>query len=85
MLIFGPAVSAVACCHLTMGPQSTTLGALICALFAVYWAIEPGGVVGYAGAIYGRVGLGKLWGLPPDYGYRTGAGQHGRISCRYYW
>ena len=39
------------------------LGALICVLFAVYWAIEPGGVVGYAGAIYGRVSLGKLWGL----------------------
>ena len=48
---------------MTMGPQSTTLGALICVLFAVYWAIEPGGVVGYAGAIYGRVSLGKLWGL----------------------
>lgn len=66
MLIFGPAVGAVACLLLmTMGPQSTTLGALICVLFAVYWAIEPGGVVGYAGAIYGRVSLGKLWGLPP--------------------
>ena len=64
MLIFGPAVGAVACLLLmTMGPQSTTLGALICILFAVYWAIEPGGVVGYAGAIYGRVSLGKLWGL----------------------
>lgn len=64
MLIFGPAVGAVACLLLmTMGPQSTTLGALICVLFAVYWAIEPGGVVGYAGAIYGRVSLGKLWGL----------------------
>ena len=31
--------------------------------FAVYWAVEPGGVAGYAGAIYGRLSIGKIWGL----------------------
>jgi len=34
-----------------------------CFVFAVYWAIVPGGVVGYVGAIYGRKTLGKIWGL----------------------
>ncbi|MDD2324161.1 MAG: MFS transporter, partial [Bacteroidales bacterium] len=33
------------------------------AIFAIYWAIVPGGVVGYTGAIYGRKTLGKIWGL----------------------
>lgn len=64
MLIFAPAIGAIACILLlSMGPSSVTLGGVICFLFAIYWAIEPGGVVGYAGSIYGRVSLGKLWGL----------------------
>lgn len=64
MLIFAPIVGAIACILLlTMGPSSIVLGGVICLLFAIYWAIEPGGVVGYAGSIYGRVSLGKLWGL----------------------
>lgn len=64
MLIFAPLVGAVACILLlAMGPSSVALGGGICFLFAIYWAIEPGGVVGYAGSIYGRVSLGKLWGL----------------------
>ena len=32
-------------------------------MFAIYWAIEPGGVAGYAGSVYGRISLGKIWGL----------------------
>ncbi|MEG0798569.1 MAG: MFS transporter [Acidaminococcaceae bacterium] len=64
MLIFAPVVGAIACfLLLTMQASATLLGMLICILFAIYWAIEPGGVVGYAGAIYGRISLGKLWGL----------------------
>lgn len=47
---------------LSMSATSTILGIVVCILFATYWAIEPGGVVGYAGAIYGRVSLGKIWG-----------------------
>jgi MFS family permease len=39
------------------------LGAISCVIFAIYWAVVPGGVVGYAGAIYGRATLGKIWGL----------------------
>lgn len=64
MLIFAPLVGVAACMLLlTMGPSSVVLGGVICILFATYWAIEPGGVVGYTGAIYGRVSLGKIWGL----------------------
>lgn len=64
MLIFGPLAGAAACCLLLMQtPATTILGALACVVFAVYWAVVPGGVVGYAGAIYGRATLGKIWGL----------------------
>lgn len=64
MLIFAPVVGAIACILLLMmDAQSASLGVLVCVLFAIYWAIEPGGVVGYAGSIYGRISLGKLWGL----------------------
>ena len=62
MLIFGPAVGVVACIMLLFTAQSIVFGAIACFLFAVYWAIEPGGVVGYTGAIYGRKTLGKIWG-----------------------
>jgi MFS family permease len=64
MLIFAPIVGAIACILLLiMDAKTTSLGILVCILFAIYWAIEPGGVVGYAGSIYGRISLGKLWGL----------------------
>lgn len=64
MLIFAPSVGIAACILLLMmGKDSLILGGVVCVLFAIYWAIEPGGVVGYAGAIYGRVSLGKIWGL----------------------
>lgn len=64
MLIFGPLTGAVACVLLLlMGPSSFFLGLVCCAAFAIYWAIVPGGVVGYSGAVYGRATLGKIWGL----------------------
>ena len=63
MLVFAPIVGAVACISLLMTGVSVGYGLLACVLFAVYWAIEPGGVVGYTGAVYGRVSLGKIWGL----------------------
>ena len=44
-------------------PESSILGALSCVVFAMYWAVVPGGVVGYAGAVYGRATLGRIWGL----------------------
>ncbi len=28
------------------------LGAICCVLFACYWAVEPGGCAGYAGAVF---------------------------------
>ncbi|MCW7754864.1 MFS transporter [Desulfobotulus sp. H1] len=67
MLIFGPAAGAVACAFLLIqsgtGPASILLGVISCFIFAVYWAVVPGGVVGYTGAVYGRQTLGKIWGL----------------------
>ena len=63
MLIFAPLVGVAACILLlNMTATSTVLGVIVCILFATYWAIEPGGVVGYAGSVYGRVSLGKIWG-----------------------
>lgn len=64
MLIFAPVVGVLACVILLMmDAKSTVLGVVVCVLFAVYWAIEPGGVVGYTGSVYGRISLGKIWGL----------------------
>ncbi len=64
MLIVGPSTGVVACLFLLN--SGSTVGAMAyiaAAIFAIYWAIVPGGVVGYTGAIYGRMTLGKIWGL----------------------
>ncbi|MCJ2163432.1 MULTISPECIES: MFS transporter [unclassified Pseudodesulfovibrio] len=64
MLIFGPLTGVAACGLLLMQTSaSTILGLIACFIFAIYWAIVPGGVVGYTGAVYGRATLGKIWGL----------------------
>lgn len=63
MLIFAPAVGVLACICLLLTTNTVAFGIIACLLFAVYWAIEPGGVAGYAGAIYGRKTLGKIWGF----------------------
>jgi len=64
MLVFGPLTGVIACGLLLLQtPQSTVLGLISCFIFAVYWAVVPGGVVGYTGAVYGRATLGRIWGL----------------------
>lgn len=64
MLILAPSIGIIACLLLLMMKgDSILLAGVVCVLFAIYWAIEPGGVVGYAGSIYGNKSLGKLWGL----------------------
>nr|WP_272507370.1 MFS transporter [Clostridium aestuarii] len=63
MLIFAPAVGLLACALLLNTSKSLAVGVIACVCFAIYWAIEPGGVAGYAGAIYGNKSLGKIWGL----------------------
>jgi len=64
MLIFAPAVGVLACLLLlASGAGSFGIGVVACILFAVYWAIEPGGCAGYAGSIYGGKSLGRIWGL----------------------
>jgi len=63
MLIFGPVTGALACMLLLATPRGDMFAYAATFVFAVYWAIVPGGVVGYVGAIYGRKTLGKIWGL----------------------
>lgn len=64
MLIFGPITGAIACALLLLQtPSAIFLGFISCIVFAIYWAVVPGGVVGYSGAVYGRATLGKIWGL----------------------
>lgn len=64
MLIFAPSVGVLACLVLLASASgSFATGILACVLFAIYWAIEPGGCAGYAGSIYGRKSLGRIWGL----------------------
>ncbi|SFC91929.1 Predicted arabinose efflux permease, MFS family [Clostridium uliginosum] len=63
MLIFAPIIGILACGFLLITKKSILFGIISCILFAIYWAIEPGGVAGYAGSIYGNKTLGKIWGL----------------------
>lgn len=64
MLLLAPSIGIIACILLLMmNSESIILAGVVCVMFAIYWAIEPGGVVGYAGSIYGNKSLGKLWGL----------------------
>lgn len=63
MLILAPLAGVVACLLLFSTGITLLGGAISAILFTIYWAIEPGGVAGYAGAIFGRASLGKIWGL----------------------
>ncbi len=63
MLFVGPLTGIFACIFLLMSGNSLTWAYVACVIFAIYWAIVPGGVVGYCGAVYGRKTLGKIWGL----------------------
>ena len=63
MLMVGPTTGVVACLLLLATSRGDIFAYVACFVFAVYWAIVPGGVVGYVGAIYGRKTLGKIWGL----------------------
>lgn len=63
MLMIGPGTGVLACLFLLGTKQGDVFAYIACFIFAVYWAIVPGGVVGYTGAVYGRKTLGKIWGL----------------------
>jgi MFS family permease len=63
MIMSGPAIGALACVLLLASPRADIFAYVSCFIFAIYWAILPGGVVGYTGAVYGRQALGKIWGL----------------------
>ena len=63
MLVFAPVAGIVACLLLLLTKKSIGFGIIACIIFAIYWAIEPGGVAGYAGSIYGNKSLGKIWGM----------------------
>lgn len=64
VLIAGPIVGAIGCVLLLMmKADQLWLGAICCVLFACYWAVEPGGCAGYAGAVFGNKYFGKVWGF----------------------
>ena len=63
MLMVGPGTGVLACLFLLGTKQGDFFAYVACFIFAIYWAIVPGGVVGYTGAVYGRKTLGKIWGL----------------------
>lgn len=62
-LIIGPFIGLLACGSLLLQPTNNSLGYVAAVLFAIYWAVVPGGVVGYVGSIFGRATLGAIWGL----------------------
>ena len=63
MLIMGPTLGIIAILFLLLSKVSLVFAVIASIIFAGYWAIEPGGCAGYAGAIFGRKSLGKIWGL----------------------
>ena len=63
MLILGPFLGLVASCLLLLSGSSIVFAYSAAVVFALYWAIVAGGVVGYTGAIYGAKTLGRIWGL----------------------
>jgi MFS family permease len=63
MLIIAPTLGILAIICLLLSSKSIIFAVIASILFAGYWAIEPGGCAGYAGAIYGRKTLGKIWGF----------------------
>ncbi|HEY8345972.1 MAG TPA: MFS transporter [Symbiobacteriaceae bacterium] len=63
MLVFAPAMGIIACLFLFGSARSMAMAVIACILFAIYWAIEPGGVAGYVGSVYGNKSMGKIWGL----------------------
>ena len=65
MLIAGPLTGVIECLLLLATGRGDIFAYAACFFFAVYWAVVPGGVVGYIGAVYHRKTLGKIWGLEP--------------------
>jgi MFS transporter, OFA family, oxalate/formate antiporter len=63
MLAAGSLLGCAAVGLLLLSRYGTVYGVAAALLFACYWAVVPGGVVGYTGAIYGRQTLGRIWGL----------------------
>jgi OFA family oxalate/formate antiporter-like MFS transporter len=63
VLISTAACAALACLCLLATGRSLAIGIVSCLLFAIYWVVTPGGVVGYAGSVYGQRSLGRIWGL----------------------
>jgi len=62
-LVAGALIGALASLLLFEAGHGLAFALGACALFAVFWAMIPGGVVGYTGAVYGRKTLGEIWGL----------------------
>lgn len=63
MLMIAPVAGILAIICLLLTVKSIIFAVIASLLFACYWAIEPGGCAGYAGAIFGRKSLGRIWGL----------------------
>lgn len=63
MLIMAPSLGILALIFLLLSSKSIIFAVIASLMFASYWAIEPGGCAGYAGSIFGRKSLGRIWGL----------------------
>lgn len=63
ILSLGALLGVGATVLLLLSGLSSGFALAACILFAFYWAVVPGGVVGYTGAVYGRAALGRIWGM----------------------
>ena len=69
----------LACCSLLIQPAMPVsahfvAGIFTCALFAIYWGILPGSVVGYLGSVINGGGLGRILGLCMFFTFGLGPG-----------
>jgi MFS family permease len=63
MIIIAPAFGIVGALLLRMSSAGMAMCVIACVFFAVYWAIEPGGVAGYVASLFGGPNFGKIWGM----------------------
>lgn len=63
MLVLGAVFGVLACALFLLTDDRLAFTVASAVAFALYWAVEVGGAVGYAASVFGRRALGRIWGL----------------------
>jgi len=63
MLVIGAGFGILACVLFLFTDDRLAFTIASAVAFALYWAVEVGGAIGYAASVFGRRALGRIWGL----------------------